>query len=418
MTTLEMFEPRADLGPVLVRGLCPQTGHELGSTVLNVDESRSFGSGSRAGVQLLASSVSENHAELRHCGRSLRVVDLHSRNGTFLGGYRVAEGELFPGARLQLGDVSLELSPATEQSPPTAPPLPGLIGRSPLMLRLSARVRRLAPLSVPVLIRGESGTGKELVARALHTLSGRTGEFVAINAATLSRELGESELFGHRRGSFTGAIADRTGAFREADHGTLFIDELGSLAIEVQAKLLRAVEDGLVRPLGQDTPIPIDVRLLTATCEDIEHDVARGAFRRDLYERIAVSVVRVPPLRERPEDLSALSKHMLAAAGFTNIRAASCALALLRKESLRGNVRELRSLLVLSAVAATEENSAFLRGSHVMAAIAERRGQRASLTFADAERTMAMVDGNLSAAARTLHIPRTTLRDLLRRGQR
>lgn len=417
MSTLELFEPRADLGPIFVRGLCPQTGVELASTTIDVHETRSFGSGAAASVRLAASSVSETHAELRHCGGSLRVVDLRSRNGTFLGGYRVQEGELFPGARLQLGDVSLELSPAATQAPATAPPLPGVIGRSPLMLRLSARVRRLAPLAVPVLVRGESGTGKELVARALHTLSGRKGPFIAINAATLSRELGESELFGHRRGAFTGAVSDRTGAFREADGGTLFIDELGSLAIEVQAKLLRAVEDGLVRPVGQDLPIPIDVRLLTATCEDIERDVARGTFRRDLYERIAVSVVRVPPLRERPEDLPLLTRHLLGVEGFVDLRATSCALSALRREALRGNVRELRSLLVLSAVAASEENAPLLRGHHVMGAISERRGRRSSLTADEAERTMSLVDGNLSAAARALHVPRSTLRDLLRRGR-
>lgn len=416
MTTEETFSPRGDLGPVRLRALCPVTGAELASGILEAAGSTRLGRGASVGLSLPHGSVSEVHADLHHRGSALRVVDLCSRNGTFLGGYRVVEGELQPGARLQLGEVSIEVAPAGAPLAATAPPLPLLIGRSTPMLRLSARVRRLAALEVPVLVRGESGTGKELVARALHDLSRRSaGPFVAINAATLSRELGESELFGHRRGSFTGAVTDRAGAFREAAGGTLFIDELGSLAVEVQAKLLRAVEDGLVRPLGQDTPVPVDVRLLAATCQDVEDEVAQGSFRRDLYERIAVSVVRVPPLRDRTEDIPLLAKHLLVQTGFTDLQLTGAALGVLARDKLHGNVRELRALVVLSAVTATEEGAASIDARHVVAAVAERRGHRAAVTPADAHRALSLTDGNRSAAARMLGLPRTTLRDLLSR---
>src|SRR5262245_2650680 len=162
--------------------------------------------------------------------------------------------------------------------------LPGMIGRAPAMLRLGALVQKVASLSVPTLVRGESGSGKELVARAIHALSARSeGPFVAINAATLEGDLAASALFGHSRGAFTGASQERQGAFRRADGGTLFIDEVGSLPLKVQAALLRVVEEGAVRPLGDDRVVAADVRIVAATCEPLEAMVDRGQFRTDLY---------------------------------------------------------------------------------------------------------------------------------------
>jgi DNA-binding NtrC family response regulator len=351
----------------------------------------------------------------------LSIVDLESKNGVFVSDVRVRAAEIFPGVNLRLARVRLALRPAFGTAQPKAAPLRGLVGNSAPMLRLSARVRRLAKLPVPVLIRGESGTGKELVAKAIHELSGRTGAFTAINAASLSRELGESELFGHKRGAFTGATADRVGAFREAMGGTLFIDELGSLAGDVQAKLLRAVEEGSVRPIGQDCAVSVDVRLVAATCDGLEEAVAKGQFRRDLYERLAVSVVRVPALRDRLEDLPLLAEHLLRHSGFSAGRLSSGGLAALRGQPLTGNVRELRSLLVLAAVAACDDppgaEELVIEARHILTAVSERSGKVYGLSAAEAAMALNECGGNASAAARRLRVPRSTLRDLLRRGR-
>jgi len=282
------------------------------------------------------------------------------------------------------------------------------------MLRLADRVRRYAKLAVPLLIRGESGTGKELVARAAHEASEVTGAFVAINAATFSRELAESELFGHRRGAFTGAIADRRGAFREAHAGTLFVDEVAQLSLDVQAKLLRVVEEGVVRPVGADGATRVDVRLVAATCEPLEAEVERGRFRRDLYERLAVCVVRVPPLRERLVDLPELARYLLAELRLERMRVMPSALAALSSRAFPGNVRELRSILLLAAIAAGDSN--VIAHAHVEAAFIERDGPSSTISYEEASATLRASDGNQSRTARALGVPRTTLRDLLLRG--
>jgi DNA-binding NtrC family response regulator len=400
--------------------LDPDSGRELTSTLIHSGATVTLGAGSHCDVRVAFPTVSQEHCRLHHDGRRLVVEDRSSRNGTFVSGVRVTSAEVVPGASLRIADVEVSVTPRG-RAWPVAEPLPGLVGTSRPMRELAARVRRIAPLRAPVLVRGESGTGKELVARAIHDLSGRGGAFVAINAATLTRELAESELFGHRRGAFTGAVHDRQGAFREADGGTLFVDELGSLSSEVQAKLLRALEEGFIRPVGADAPVRIDVRVVAATCESIEDDVARGRFRRDLYERIALCVVRVPALQSRLEDLPRLTEHLLGAAGYERARCDRSAIAALASRPLRGNVRELRSLVLLAALAAEEEapsGAAFvIDARHVLRARQEREGQGAPLSEAEVLATLRECRGNQSAAARKLRVARTTLRDWLHRAE-
>jgi two-component system, NtrC family, response regulator AtoC len=226
----------------------------------------------------------------------------------------------------------------------------GMVGRSALMRRLFDAIRQVAPLNGPVIVTGESGTGKELVARALHAESPRRdGPFVPVNCAAMPAELMESELFGHARGAFTGATQQRPGLFVEADGGTLLLDEIGEMPPDTQAKLLRVLEDGCIRPLGADREVSVDVRLVAASNRDLEAEVAAGRFRKDLFFRLETFPLEVPPLRARGEDLDLLAAHFIArfaALGERQPPALSDqALACLKAYDFPGNVRELANAL-------------------------------------------------------------------------
>jgi DNA-binding NtrC family response regulator len=225
--------------------------------------------------------------------------------------------------------------------------LPGIVGASRAMQELSSLVHRAAAAAVPVLITGESGTGKELVARAVHQLSRREGSFVAVNCAALPENLLESELFGHDRGAFTGADRDKPGLLEAAHRGTLFLDEVTELPATLQPKLLRALEEGEVRRLGATQARRFDVRFVTATNSDIEERVADGRFRDDLYWRLHVLHVAVPPLRERAVDIPLLAEHFLAGRPLTTE-----AVGVLTAYPWPGNVRELRNALERAAALA------------------------------------------------------------------
>jgi DNA-binding NtrC family response regulator len=223
-----------------------------------------------------------------------------------------------------------------------------IIGRSPAMRRLFNAIEKVADTDVTVLVRGESGTGKELVANALHYRSPRrTKPMVKMNCAALSRELVESELFGHERGAFTGAIARREGKFEAADGGTLFLDEVGDMPLETQAKLLRAIQEKELERVGGNQPIRVDVRLLAATNQDLEAAVRAGRFREDLYYRLRVVELMIPPLQDRREDIPLLIDHFLQAAAERFGRAPKSlttdALQACMTHPWKGNVRELRS---------------------------------------------------------------------------
>ncbi len=371
------------------------------------------GSAEGVGLRVAERTVSRRHARLVASASGLWIEDLGATNGVEIAGVRVSSAQLQEGDHATLGRVRLELSSARGREPELAEPLPLLVGDSTTMRRLAARVRRIAPLKLPVLVRGPSGSGKELVARSLHELSGRAGPFVAINAATIGRDLAESELFGHLRGAFTGAANDRRGAFREANGGTLFVDEIGALPPFVQAKLLRAVEEGRIRPLGAEGSIAVETRIVAATCEPLEHMVARGDFREDLYERLAACVVVVPALHERPGDIPAIARHLLASMGLGAVRIEQAALRDLRGRRYRGNVRELRNLLVQALVLAAGHDE--IRLDDLRAAIEEREGREPPSRL-DLRRVFDACGGNASEAARRLGLPRSTLRDLLQRA--
>ncbi|KAI5916639.1 sigma-54 dependent transcriptional regulator [Thauera sp. 2A1] len=244
------------------------------------------------------------------------------------------------------------VSHALKLEPRIAPLVAGrsLIGHSPAFEQLRAQIEKLARNQAPVFIRGESGTGKEVIARLIHGLGARAaGPFVPVNCGAISPELMESEFFGHRKGSFTGATADKEGLFQAARGGTLFLDEVGELPLGMQVKLLRAIQERAVRPVGAHAEEPVDVRILSASHQDLSRLVAEGRFRQDLYFRINVITLRVPPLRERVEDIPELAEHILAKLadreGGAPRSLSAAALAALQAHAFPGNVRELENLL-------------------------------------------------------------------------
>ena len=297
--------------------------------------------------------------------------------------------------------------------------LPEIVARSPAMQEVLSLVKRVAPAETTVLITGESGTGKELVARTLHRLSGRKGRFVAVSVASLPDTLVEAELFGYERGAFTGADRARPGRFEAAQDGTLFLDEIGELSPGIQVKLLRVLQERTVERLGSNEPIPLRVRLVAATNQDLEALVRQGRFREDLYYRLNVVHIHLPPLRERREDIVPLAEHFLErfrrelhkpVEGFTRE-----ALYALLEYDWPGNVRELQNVIERAVVLTrhtliTPEDLALPTGPPA-------RHRVPTLEEVEREhirRVLSLTGGNLSEAARLLGIHRNTLRQKIR----
>jgi DNA-binding NtrC family response regulator len=377
--------------------------------------------GSAKGVDVIVhdGAVSGRHCAVGVLGGGVAIRDLGSRNGTFVGGARVNEawggaGTIVTIGRSTLAFLTMDEAQGDEEQ---APPLPGVAGTSPAMRRVAAQIRRLARHSAPVLVAGESGTGKELVARALHEQGPRrSGPFVVLNVAALPRELVESEMFGHERGAFTGAVARRAGAFREAEKGSLFLDEIGELPIEAQPKLLRALDGHEIRRVGASgSGRAPDVRVIAATHAPLEARVAAGSFRRDLFHRLEVFVVDVPPLRQRKADIAAIARHLLGQMEATlgRRRLTSAAIARLMVHDWPGNVRELRNVLYRASDLAEPGES--LDALHIERGFRHPNGvPRAELSTLQARAILLEHKNNLSAAARAVGYPRTTFRKLLR----
>lgn len=253
--------------------------------------------------------ASRTHAAFELSGGALRVEDRGSRNGVFLNGQRIARAPLGDGDVVRLGGSLFVVR--FEDSDQTDVPSEELLGNAPAMQRLRVMVRRVGASDAIVLLQGESGSGKEVVARELHRVSGRGGRFVAVNCSAIPASLAESQLFGHVAGAFTGAHRDQLGLFPSADRGTLLLDELGEMSRELQPKLLRALEQRSVLPVGATQPVTFDTRVVAATNVPLRQAVATGSFRADLYARVAQITVHIPPLRERREDvLMLLARHL------------------------------------------------------------------------------------------------------------
>lgn len=243
-------------------------------------------------------------------GGALQIVDHDSRNGTFVNGLRVKSQALAIGDIIRLGNSILLVG--AEEAHHEDANVPGLLGVAPAIRALRSRISHIAQSDHTILILGESGVGKEVVAKALHARSGRSGPLIAVNCAAIPESLAESQMFGHRSGSFTGAHQASQGFFLAAHRGTLFLDEIGDLAPSLQAKVLRAVEDRSVLPVGATVPQQCDVRIIAATNRNLWEAVQRGQFRGDLYARVAELPIHVPPLRNRREDILLLFVHAFA----------------------------------------------------------------------------------------------------------
>jgi DNA-binding NtrC family response regulator len=331
-------------------------------------------------------------------------------------------------------------APASPGATPRQRTPGSVIGDSPAMRDLLAQVERVGASEATVLITGESGTGKEVIARLLHGASGRAGRpFVVVNCGAIPEGLVESELFGHARGAFTGAVERRLGRFVQADGGTLFLDEIGELPPAAQAKLLRAIQEREVVPVGEAKPVPVDIRIVAATHRDLEQMVADGKFREDLFYRLAVVPLEVPTLRARSKDVPALARWFLDAANIRNRRSvtiADSALATMAAYPFPGNVRELENLVErlvvtdVDGVVTVEDLPAKVRNAAGGAAAAAAAGPAAPALGADGialdavlrdtedrliDEALKQAGGNKARAAQLLGINRTTLIEKLKR---
>jgi two-component system response regulator HydG len=419
-----------------------------------------IGRGHESDLQLPDPSVSRLHAKVFRVGQQYFLADLGSRNGTHADGKRITQLSLEDGRMFQVGPFRIHFyrpvsSPSAGEEPtvpagsaadiarsPGPPPLPkrrgspsasgeapfGLIGGSVHVRKLIGTILRVAVSDVPVLIEGETGSGKELVARGIHDASARRERpFVVVNCGAISPDLIESELFGHEKGAFTGATAQRKGAFELANNGTIFLDEIGELPVLLQPKLLRALEQKEVKRVGGNDLLLADVRILAATNRNLREEVARKTFREDLYFRIGAITVPIPPLRDRREDVAPIARHFLTGMGNpssgTVPELSPSALDALISYDWPGNVRELRNALQRAVVMGeggelTAADFSFLRQAAKPGADPESRPGLSR--WEEAERTnilgeLARQMGNKTKAARELGIAKSTLFEKLKK---
>ncbi len=413
----------------------------MGRAVRLEDRVLRIGSGASNDLVLTDPRVSRAHLRIGPAERAgeYKVHDLGSRNGTLYAGSRITEAVVPVGASLKVGHSFLRIQPLPEPlevAPSQARRFGELVAESLAMRELFAVLELAARSDVTVLLEGETGTGKELAARALHDASARRrGAFVAVDCGALPESLLESELFGHTRGAFTGASRSRRGAFTRAHGGTIFLDELDGVPPPVQARLLRVVEERKVRPVGADQEHDIDVRIVAASRASLPARVAEGAFRPDLFYRLSVIRVELPPLRARREDIPMIVAELLRLRGFSDIRSADIGgpnLERLVAHDWPGNVRELRNIIdrsvALSPGVARFDALRLRVGPGLGAAEEDSASIRTDLPYAEAKRRVleaferryltdvfARAGGNISEAARASGVDRKHLRTLLRR---
>ena len=404
----------------------PDKGAELRATRAEI----SVGTLESNDLRLADPTISRNHLAIEARPDGFRLRDLGSTNGTFVAGVRVGEAVVQPGVDIELGETRLRLAAISD--PFDVPLYKGdrfgpLLGASVAMRQVFALLDRAAQTQATVLLLGETGTGKDLAAEAIHQASPRSaGPFVVVDCGAIPEALIESELFGHERGAFTGAVEKRTGAFEAAHGGTVFLDEVGELPLALQPKLLRVLERRVIKPIGSNTGKEVDVRVVAATNRDLRAEVNRGAFREDLFFRLSVITVRMPPLRERREDIEGLAQSFLRTVAPSQPELPAGLRQRLAAHHWPGNVRELRNA-VERAVAMGEH---WTLGDHPAPAAAGAELPEADprLPFKEAkqrlverferpylEKLLAATAGNVSAAARQAGLDRVHLLKLLRR---
>jgi DNA-binding NtrC family response regulator len=354
-----IFTSRDDSNRILVQKckLLAVSGPLKGREFQVNSDTFTIGSGRSSDLMVEDSTVSRRHCEIQLIPDGYSIRDLGSTNGTYVQGVRIKSAFLDEGTEFQLGSTRLVFCPTQEMmeyklSPKEA--FGGLLGQSVPMRRVFYIAERYAQTDSTIMIEGETGTGKEVLAEEIHLHSKRRDKpFIVIDCASLAKELVASELFGHAKGAFTGAVADRVGAFEEADGGTIFLDEIGDLAPELQPQLLRVLEKREVKRVGSNTVRKINVRIITATNKKLQNEVNAGNFREDLYFRLSVVHIELPALRKRKDDIAVLTKAFLteflgkgAEAKIANFDEAARAL---RNHDWPGNVRELRNLVEIAS---------------------------------------------------------------------
>jgi DNA-binding NtrC family response regulator len=308
-------------------------------------------------VVLEDQTVSRAHCRIVQEGDHYVLQDLGSTNGTYINGVRIREAFLEPGAVMGVGNTQIRFDPVDEQipvQPSHSEKLGNIVGKSVKMREIFDIIEKIAPTAATVIIEGETGTGKEVVAQTIHELSDRSDEpFTVFDCGAVPPNLIESELFGHEKGSFTGAVMARKGLFEQAEGGTIFLDELGELALDLQPKLLRVLEQREVRRVGSNEPSPVDVRVIAATNRKLEEEVEAGRFREDLFYRLSVVRLTLPELSERREDIPLLVKHFLHSMRFNKDDDGEHKVESISREALEaleaydwpGNVRELVNIV-------------------------------------------------------------------------
>jgi transcriptional regulator with GAF, ATPase, and Fis domain len=377
---------------------------------------------------LTDAAVSRYHLELLRTPAGVEVIDLGSRNGTWVGGVRIARAIVPAGTQLRLGDTTLTVEDAgsTVEPPPPAdvPRSTELVGETDAIRDVARLVHRLARVDSSVLIQGETGTGKEVVARAIHEASPRRDhELVVVDCGSMPASLIASILFGHEKGAFTGADQRRAGAFERAAGGTVLLDEIGELPLDVQPALLGVLERRAFTRVGGSQQVAVDVRVLAATHRDLRAEVNAGRFRADLYYRLAVAKILIPPLRERPEDIEPLVAHFVQRlTGIAELGPLASAMDQLRAHPWSGNVRELRNVVEAALVMGELDLGTGVPAQPLAtsgAAITPYRDARAAaLARFEGEYLRTLIDragGNASEAARIARMDRPYLLTLLRK---
>ncbi|MCK5795952.1 MAG: sigma 54-dependent Fis family transcriptional regulator [Deltaproteobacteria bacterium] len=330
----------------------PEAGQNVEMTKANVGGGRSIIND----LQLTDKAVSGTHFEIRTGDDGYKLIDLDSTNGTFVGDLRIKDVYLKPGTKFRVGHTEIQflaLDDVIEIPLSSEDCFGSVLGSSVRMREIFATLEKVAPSALTVLLTGETGTGKEVVAHSLHEMSPRVSKpFVVLDCGAIPKDLIESSLFGHEKGSFTGAVGQHKGSFEQAHGGTIFLDEIGELDISLQPKLLRVLENRELKRVGGDRMIKVDVRVLAATNRDLRAMVNKGTFREDLYYRLSVIHIENPPLRERHEDVPQLTHHFLAE--FAQRRGMSLSMGVDAMQSLMshawpGNVRELRNVIERAA---------------------------------------------------------------------
>ena len=383
-------------------------------------------------------TASRHHFEIQYTERGYLVIDLNSTNGTWLDGRRIERAYLSQGSQIRAGQTTLSFAPIDEEvtvEPDRDGELCGMVGQSVKMRQIFGLIKKIAPMDVSVVIQGETGTGKELVARAIHELSGRKrGPMVVLDCGAIPPNLIESELFGHEKGAFTGAVASRPGAFERANDGTIFLDEFGELRTDLQPKLLRVLENREVRRVGGNEVQEVNVRVIAATNRDLVKEIQTGNFREDLYFRLSVINIQLPPLRQRREDIPHIIRkelgdpEIVARHGKKHVSAQ--AMNVLMQYTWPGNIRELMN--VISHVL-TFSDGEIIDLQHLPARVQGQHQEQPlpfneHLSFKDAKeqllenfereyigQVLKRCDGNISRAARESGLHRKSIERLVKK---